>query len=120
MEALIRWRHSERGLLAPAEWMSIAEETGIIVPIGKWVLKEACAQTRAWQQQGLRPGRVAVNLSARQFAQATLLDDIQSALQESGLDPCWLELEITESMVMHDPEDAAEVVNDFETSFPGN
>jgi len=113
MEALIRWRHPERGLLAPNEWVSIAEETGIIVPIGKWILKEACAQTRAWQQQGLQPGRVAVNLSARQFAQATLLDDIQTALQESGLDPCWLELEITESMVMHDPEDAVRLLKEL-------
>jgi diguanylate cyclase (GGDEF)-like protein len=113
IEALIRWRHPELGLIAPNDWIPIAEETGLIVPIGKWALRQACAQIRTWQTQGLVSARVAVNLSARQFAHASLVENVRSALDESGLDADWLELEITESMVMDDPENAVRLLTEL-------
>ncbi|RAI45287.1 putative bifunctional diguanylate cyclase/phosphodiesterase [Rhodoplanes roseus] len=100
VEALVRWRHPALGLVSPARFVPLAEETGLIVPIGRWVLATACAQAVAWQRQGLAPLRVAVNLSPRQFADETLLADIEAALAGSGLPPDLLELEITESMVV--------------------
>ena len=110
MEALLRWQHPELGSVPPTRFIPIAEETGLIVPIGAWVLKTACAQTRAWQRQGVRRFSIAVNLSPRQFAAEGLLDDIKSALAESGLEPSDLELEITESMVMDNPDQAIDVL----------
>jgi diguanylate cyclase (GGDEF)-like protein len=110
MEALLRWQHPELGSVPPTRFIPIAEETGLIVPIGAWVLKTACAQTRAWQRQGVRRFSIAVNLSPRQFADEDLLDDIKSALAESGLEPSDLELEITESMVMDNPDQAIDVL----------
>jgi diguanylate cyclase (GGDEF)-like protein len=110
MEALLRWQHPELGPVAPSRFIPIAEETGLIVPIGAWVLKTACAQTRAWQRQGVRRFSIAVNLSPRQFAAEGLFDDIKSALAESGLEPPDLELEITESMVMNNPDQAIDVL----------
>jgi EAL domain-containing protein (putative c-di-GMP-specific phosphodiesterase class I)/GGDEF domain-containing protein/PAS domain-containing protein len=104
MEALVRWMHPERGMISPAEFIPVAEDTGMIVAIGRWVLREACRQNAAWQQAGLRPLRVAVNLSARQFRSNNLLDEIDAALSETALPESLLELEITESMVMEDPE----------------
>ncbi len=104
MEALVRWIHPERGMISPVEFIPVAEDTGLIVAIGRWVLREACRQNAEWQQAGLRPLRVAVNLSARQFRSANLLDEIDVALAETGLPVNSLELEITESMVMDDPE----------------
>ena len=104
MEALVRWMHPERGMISPMEFIPIAEDTGMIVAIGRWVLREACRQNAAWQQAGLPPLRVAVNLSARQFHSDNLLDEIDAALSEAALPASWLELEITESMVMEDPE----------------
>lgn len=104
MEALVRWMHPERGMISPAEFIPVAEDTGMIVAIGRWVLREACRQNAAWQQAGLRPLRVAVNLSARQFRSDNLLDEIDAALSETALPASLLELEITESMVMEDPE----------------
>lgn len=101
-EALIRWQHPELGLVSPAEFIPLAEETGLIVPIGEWVLRTACAEARAWQDAGLPPVRVAVNLSSRQFRQQHLFDVITAALRHSGLAPDWLEIELTESLVMHD------------------
>ncbi len=106
MEALVRWQQPARGLIPPAQFIPLAEETGLIVPIGEWVLKTACAQNKSWQEHGLPPLRVAVNLSARQFGHETLLQDVARVLTETGLDPAALELEITESMVMHNPERA--------------
>jgi diguanylate cyclase (GGDEF)-like protein len=106
IEALLRWQHPQMGLVAPDRFIPIAEESGLILPIGTWVLKTACMQNRAWQLQGIRRFPVAVNLSPRQFAEESLLDDIKSALAESGLEGSDLELEITESMVMNDPEQA--------------
>jgi len=99
-EALLRWQHPERGLLMPADFINVAEETGLIVPIGEWVLRAACAQARAWQKAGVPGLRIAVNLSARQFLQPGLLDAVTRALSESRLRPDRLELEITESIAM--------------------
>jgi diguanylate cyclase (GGDEF)-like protein/PAS domain S-box-containing protein len=107
MEALLRWMHPGMGMISPTKFIPLAEETGLIVPIGAWVLRAACAQTRAWQLEGLPPLRVAVNLSARQFAQEDLHTAIVSVLEETGLAPELLELEITESVTMDNPEHAA-------------
>ena len=102
MEALLRWMHPELGTVAPTRFIPVAEETGLIVPIGKWVLWTACAQNVAWQKAGLPPLTMAVNLSARQFVHDNLLRDVMAALSETGMSPSLLELEITESMLMHD------------------
>ncbi|PPD45381.1 MAG: hypothetical protein CTY15_04735 [Methylocystis sp.] len=106
VEALLRWRHPELGMVQPASFIPIAEETGLIVPIGKWVLETACAQHMAWRAQGLPPLSVAVNLSPRQLYNDRIVADISEALAHCGMDPEWLELEITESMVMQDAGDA--------------
>jgi diguanylate cyclase (GGDEF)-like protein len=106
MEALVRWQRPGKELIAPVQFIALAEETGLIVPIGEWVLRTACARNKSWQEQGLPPLRIAVNLSARQFAHENLLQDVARVLRETGLDPAALEFEITESMVMHDPERA--------------
>ena len=100
-EALVRWMHPEWGLVRPARFIALAEETGLIVPIGEWVLREACRQNRAWIDQGLEPGFVSVNLSTRQFRQEGLVRAVSRVLEETRLDPQRLEMEITESMVMH-------------------
>ena len=99
-EALLRWQHPVRGLVPPMDFITLAEETGLIVPIGEWVLATACARNKAWQDQGLTNLTVAVNLSARQFADPLLLPKLTGIIHASGLDPSNLELEITESMVM--------------------
>jgi len=106
VEALVRWNHPERGLVAPAEFIPLAEETGLIIPLGRWVLREACSQSKAWQVQGLPSLRVAVNISGVQFQQKDLVDSIARALTESALDPRCLELEITESVVMQNASEA--------------
>ena len=111
MEALVRWIHPKHGMISPVEFIPIAEETGLIVGIGRWVLREACRQNAEWQRMGLRPLRVAVNLSARQFRSGSLLNEIDTALSESGLRVDALELEITESMVMDDPEAVIELLS---------
>ena len=110
VEALLRWRHPDLGLLPPSRFIPLAEETGLIVPIGKWVIETACAQNMAWQRQGLPALRIAVNLSPRQFADPGLLGDIDAALDNSGMAPELLELEITESMVMQNVERAMRVL----------
>jgi diguanylate cyclase (GGDEF)-like protein/PAS domain S-box-containing protein len=101
-EALLRWRLPQRGTIPPKRFIALAEETGLIVPIGKWVLETACAQNRAWQDAGLPPMVVSVNVSPRQFRQENLVQTVAEALRSTGLDPRYLELELTESMVMHD------------------
>ena len=103
-EALIRWRHPQRGLLTPGDFISIAEESGLLDAIGEWVLYEACRQAKAWQREGLRPMRVAVNLAPSQFRLTNLLDQIRQALAAAALDPQYLEIELTESAVMSDAE----------------
>ncbi len=103
VEALLRWNSASLGPVTPTQFIPVAEETGLIVPIGKWVLKTACVQNVAWQKQGLPPVCVSVNLSLRQLMDEHLVDDIQLILKESGLAPNLLELEITESMLMHNP-----------------
>jgi diguanylate cyclase (GGDEF)-like protein len=110
IEALLRWKHPLRGLVSPMEFIPLAEETGLIVPIGEWVLATACARTKAWQDQGLSKLDVAVNLSARQFADPMLLPKLTRIIRASGLDPSSLELEITESLVMSHGEGAVAVL----------
>ena len=105
-EALVRWLHPEWGLVRPARFISLAEETGMIVPLGEWVFREACRQTRAWLDQGLEPGCVSVNLSARQFRQEGLVRMVSRALEDTGLDAAHVEMELTESMVMHNVDAA--------------
>jgi diguanylate cyclase (GGDEF)-like protein/PAS domain S-box-containing protein len=104
MEALVRWQHPSRGLIPPGTFIPIAESSDLIVAIDLWVLRTACGQNRAWQAAGLPPLRMAVNLSARQFADGALVDNVARILAETGLDPAFLELEITESMVMERPD----------------
>ena len=111
VEALLRWTHSELGVLSPMQFIPLAEETGLIVPIGRWVLREACAQNMAWQRRGLRPVSMAVNLSPRQFADQNLLQDVGEALASSGMSPELLQLEVTESMVMRNVSRAIRVLD---------
>ena len=102
MEALIRWQHPEQGLLLPAQFVSIAEDCGLILPIGRWVLREACLQARSWQQAGLPPIIAAVNISALEFRNKDFLENIRAVIEETGLEPRYLELELTESVLMQD------------------
>jgi diguanylate cyclase (GGDEF)-like protein/PAS domain S-box-containing protein len=110
VEALIRWQHPDLGVVPPVQFIPLAEETGLIVPIGKWVLNTACAQNVSWQREGLPPLSMAVNLSARQFADEDLVKDIADALENSGMNPGLLEIELTESMVIQNPERAGKVL----------
>jgi diguanylate cyclase (GGDEF)-like protein len=109
-EALIRWRHPQRGLVAPHEFIAVADECGLIDAIGEWVLFEACRQAKAWQREGLRPLRVAVNLAPSQFRLASLLDQIRRALDAAALEPQYLEVELTESAVMSDAEESIRIL----------
>jgi diguanylate cyclase (GGDEF)-like protein len=111
VEALVRWQQSGKALIPPAQFIPLAEETGLIVPIGEWVLRTACAQNKAWQDRGLPRLRMAVNLSARQFAHENLVQDVARILSETELAPAALEFEITESMVMSNPERAVQLLN---------
>ena len=115
VEALVRWQHPDWGMVSPAQFIPLAEETGLIVQIGEWVLRAACEQNKRWRDQGIPPLRVAVNLSARQFAQKTLLSDIAKTIAQSGLTPDCIELEITESLVMTNPEHATETLHKLKT-----
>ena len=100
LEALIRWNHPELGLVPPNQFIPLAEETGLIIPIGDWVLRRASLQNQAWQQDGLPPVHVAVNIASPHFRQGGLVESMAAALKESGLDPAYLELELVESMLM--------------------
>lgn len=113
MEALLRWQHPELGLIAPMQFIPLAEETGLIIPIGRWVLRTACQQNVDWQHEGFPPLSMAVNLSARQFIDESLLEDVKCALSETGMAPQLLELEITESMVMRDMPRTIQILNDL-------
>jgi diguanylate cyclase (GGDEF)-like protein/PAS domain S-box-containing protein len=112
-EALIRWQDSEQQTIAPSRFIPVAEEIGLIVPIGKWVLRTACAQNKAWQNAGLQPFVVSVNVSARQFRQDDLVRTISEVLRETGLDARYLEIELTESAVMHDAEQFVAMLNEL-------
>ncbi|GBO86358.1 hypothetical protein MSSD14B_00260 [Marinobacter salsuginis] len=105
-EALLRWHHPDMGMISPARFIPIAEETGLIESIGEWVLRAACEQNRLWRESGLKPGRIGVNLSARQFRHADLALRVVQLLKETGLNPEHLELELTESMLMEDVDAA--------------
>jgi diguanylate cyclase (GGDEF)-like protein len=104
IEALVRWQHPERGLISPAHFIPIAEESGLIVPLGQWILRHALRQTMAWMQQGLPPLRISVNISALQFHQQGFPEFVEAQLAEHGADPRLLELEVTESVLMHNVE----------------
>ena len=110
-EALLRWSQPDLGMIGPAKFIPLAEETGLIVPIGEWIVRTACRQCKGWQDAGLPPVTVAVNISARQFREKTLLQAVARILAETGLDPRQLELEVTESVIMHD---AQNVIADFQ------
>jgi diguanylate cyclase (GGDEF)-like protein/PAS domain S-box-containing protein len=113
MEALIRWQHPSLGLLYPSEFINLAEESGFIIALGDWVLRTGCAQNKAWQDAGLTPMRLSVNFSARQFQQPTFISDVAQILKDTNLDPRWLELELTESSIMKDPEQAIEKLHEL-------
>jgi diguanylate cyclase (GGDEF)-like protein len=114
-EALLRWRHPVRGSISPVEFIPIAEESGLIGGIGAWVVGEACRQARAWQDSGLPPLRVAVNLSPSQFRQGNIVEMIRDALDQAGLEPRFLEVELTESTVMSDPEESIAILEKLST-----
>jgi EAL domain-containing protein (putative c-di-GMP-specific phosphodiesterase class I) len=110
-EALIRWVHPDRGLVPPLQFIPIAEESGLILPIGQWVLREACRQVQEWIDAGLPATPVAVNASSLEFRSGTFLETLRSTLNETGLDPRFLELELTESVLMKHAESSASVLN---------
>ncbi len=112
-EALLRWQHPQRGMVSPGQFIPLAEETGLIVPIGTWVIKEACRQSLAWQAAGLPPVSIAVNLSARQFRQGNLAEIVNSILRHTQIDPALLELELTESMIMDDPASTGQILREL-------
>ncbi|MBI3803246.1 MAG: EAL domain-containing protein [Nitrospirae bacterium] len=115
VEALVRWQQAESGLISPAKFIPLAEETGLILPIGEWVLRTACAQNKAWQQAGLPPMRVAVNLSGQQFQQRNLIETVRRILIETGLGAEYLELELTESILMQKLEIITSVLLELNT-----
>ena len=110
VEALIRWQHPEQGLVAPDQFIPLAEESGLIVPIGEWVLRTACMQNKAWQDAGMGAIGISVNVSARQFREEDLLKRVAQALEDSGMQAEYLELELTESLIMQDLEKALETM----------
>ncbi|HEY9064436.1 MAG TPA: EAL domain-containing protein [Burkholderiaceae bacterium] len=113
LEALLRWKHPDLGNVSPAKFIPVAEETGLIVPLGLWVLETACRQHVAWLAQGMAAPAMAVNLSARQFSHPRLLEDVRDVLTRTGMEPGQLELEITESMLMRDVQQATAVLHAF-------
>ncbi len=114
VEALVRWQHGQRGMISPGAFIPLAEETGLIVSIGEWVLRAACIQGKKWQQAGMPPVRVAVNISTWQVRQPDFVDMVENILDESGFDPHLLELEITESAVMDNVQEAVRILNIFQ------
>jgi diguanylate cyclase (GGDEF)-like protein/PAS domain S-box-containing protein len=114
VEALIRWQHPGMGLVSPAKFIGLAEETGLIVPIGDWAIHVACRQNRMWQRAGLPHMRMSVNVSARQFRESNLVERVAHALHESGLEPHYLELELTESLIMQDVQRAVTTMRELQ------
>ena len=115
-EALLRWRHPEKGLILPGEFVSVLEDTGLIVPVGERVLREVCAQIQAWQRSGLAVLPVTVNLSARQFQQKDFESIVRHILREAGIDPSLVQFELTESLLMSDPQGAARTLRGLKDS----
>ena len=113
-ESLVRWHHPERGIVSPDAFIPLAEETGLIVAIGDWVLNEACRQNKAWQDAGLPPIVISVNVSARQFRERDWVSQVSAALRDSGLDARYLELELTESLIMQDVPAAIATMHELE------
>ncbi len=113
MEALVRWRHPSLGLLYPSDFVPLAEDSGLIIALGEWVMRNACMQNKAWQDAGLAPMRLSVNFSARQFQQPAFINSVAEILKETNLDPRWLELEITESSIMKEPDQAIEKLHEL-------
>ncbi|WP_233882896.1 EAL domain-containing protein [Paraburkholderia flagellata] len=113
MEALVRWRDPEAGLVSPSQFIPVAEESGLIGPLSDWVLREACRQNREWQLAGLPPVRVSVNFSAKTFHQRDIAQLVKDVLQETGLEACWLEIELTESTLMRNAEEAVSMLNEL-------
>jgi diguanylate cyclase (GGDEF)-like protein/PAS domain S-box-containing protein len=114
VEALIRWRHPTHGMISPMKFIPMAEETGLIVPVGEWVLHEACRQNKAWQDSGLPPMTICVNVSARQFKERNWVGFVASTLHDTGLKAEYLELEITESLIMQDVEQAVATMKELQ------
>jgi EAL domain-containing protein (putative c-di-GMP-specific phosphodiesterase class I) len=106
MESLIRWNHPKKGFVSPLDFIPLAEETGLIVPIGEWVYRTACQQNKKWQEEGLLPIPVAINLSAKQFHDEQLVSKIVEVMNETGLDPKYVDMEVTESLAMENPEES--------------
>jgi diguanylate cyclase (GGDEF)-like protein/PAS domain S-box-containing protein len=115
-EALLRWQHPEKGIVLPGEFIPVLEETGLIVQAGEWVLRTACVQINAWQEAGLKVPPISVNLSARQFEQKNLKGAVDQILHDTKVDPSLIEFEITESLLMNDPEGAARTLHDLKES----
>jgi len=115
VEALLRWNHPERGLVPPNEFIPLLEDNNLIIPVGEWVLRTACAQCRAWEDAGLPPLRMAVNLSVRQFSQDNLVEMIDSILQETGISPKLLELELTEGLLMENTSKASMILGQIKS-----
>ncbi|POF27703.1 sensor domain-containing protein [Roseibium marinum] len=112
-EALVRWQHPVLGRLMPGEFIALAEESGLIVPLGRWVLHEACRQNRQWQDDGLTPITMGVNVSVRQFRDSGLISDVTAALKDTGLEAGYLELEVTESLLIQNADQAVRLMDDF-------
>ncbi len=117
MEALVRWMDPEFGLVLPSAFIPVAEECGLIGPLSEWVLREACRQNKAWQDQGLPAARMSVNLSARQFQQRDIRVLVTSVLEETGLAPQYLEIELTESAIMRNGEEAVTTLSELGTGY---
>src|SRR5205085_767619 len=115
-EALLRWQRPDGGMVSPADFIPVLEETGLIVQVGEWVLRRACEDLKSWQADGMAPLPIAVNLSARQFRQQYLDARICALVRGAGVDPALIELEITESQLMHDPDHAIRMVRSLNES----
>lgn len=113
VEALVRWQHPQLGMVPPASFIPLAEESGLIEPLGSWVIHEACRQLRAWLDDGIDPHRVSVNISPRQFQRTHLVSIVQNALDQAGLEPERLTLEITESIIMQNPDEARAILSEL-------
>ena len=112
-EALIRWEHPELGMISPNQFIPLAEESGLILPLGEWVIRRACDQLQEWREEGHSPVKLSVNLSSRQFMQVNLVDMVEQVLEETGVDPKYFELELTESMLMADAQQSIEKLHSF-------